>query len=132
MALVAMGALAWALVAHARSGRVPRAALALLAVVTLLRALAQTTLVGAYPPGVLPTFLVPLGFALLAWPRLPPAWGLGLVAAARSWFILWYVAADAPPLVLANAVGAAGAWAWWAGEAPPARPEGADDGVAQP
>ena len=134
MALAAMGLLAWALVAHARSGRVPRAALAALAAVTLVRALAQTALVGAYPPGVLPTFLVPLGFALLAWPRVPPAWGVGLVAAARAWFVLWYLLPGATTLALANAVGAAGACAWWAGEALLARPAAADadEGTAQP
>lgn len=127
MALVAIAALGWAIVAHARTGRVPRVALGLLAVVTLWRAAAQTILPGVYVPGVLVTYLVPLGFALLLWPRARPALGVGLVAAARTWFVLWYFLASNPTLALANLVGAAGAWLWWSDAALVA----ADESAAQ-
>lgn len=130
MAVVAAATLAWAIVAHARTGSLPRAALALLAVVTLVRALRQTTLAGVYPAGVMPTFLVPLGFALLLWPRAPPALAVGLVAASRSWFVLGYFLQGVPALTLANVVGALGAWIWWADEALSARPAAAEDDAA--
>lgn len=129
MALVAAGALAWAWWAHARTGDVPRGALGVLAAVTLLRALAQTPLSGPFPLGVLPTYLVPLGFALLLWRRVPAAWGIGLVAVARSWFVAWYFLRDVPTLVLANAVGAVGAWLWLADAARPPQPAPAEAGA---
>ena len=132
MALACVGVLAWALVAWNASGRIPRAALATLAAVTLVRALWQTAVAGTFPLGVLPTFLVPLGFALLLSPRVPPSIGVGLLAGARSWFVAWYFLGGATTLALANLVGAAGAWAWWASEALAAHPAESEDGVAQP
>jgi hypothetical protein len=132
MAVVAAAALAWAIVAHARTGTLPRAALAILALVTLARALRQTAFVGAFPPGVLPTFLVPLGFALLLAQRARPAIGVGLVAAARTWFVAWYFLHGSTVLAVANLVGALGAWIWWAEDARVARPEAAEEGTAQP
>ena len=131
MALVAAGALAWAIVAHARSGAIPRAALALLAVATFLRALAQTARFGAFPPAIAPTYLAPLGFALLLWPRARPALGIGLIAAARTWFVLWYFLNGSTTLTLANAAGAIGAWIWWADEALVARPAAVEESAAQ-
>lgn len=117
MATVAAVALMFAYAVHERFGYVPRLALGALAVVTLARAWAQTARFGTYPMGVMPTFLVPLGFALLMIPRAPPAVGVGLVAVARTWFVVWYFLQPSLPLALANVVGAAGAWLWCADEA---------------
>ena len=92
-------------------------ALAALAVVTLARAYWQTRS-GNFPNGVLPTYLVPIGFALLAVAaRKPDATrlalvGIALVAIARTWFIAWYFLASNPTLAVANLVAAAGAWVW--------------------
>lgn len=130
MALVAMVALGWALVATTRGGEVPKGALVLLVVVTLLRALWQTAVAGAFPPGVLPTFLVPVGFALLLLPRASPMLGLGLVAAARTWFIAWYFLRGSTTLALANLVGAVGAWLWLAEAARQVTPAPVEEGPA--
>lgn len=93
--------------------------LAVLAVDALVRAYMQTRNPG-YPLGVLPTYLVPAGFAALAFAmrrgavngeRVALA-GVVLVALARSWFVYWYFQAGAGLLVLANILGAIGAWTW--------------------
>ena len=133
MALFAAAALLWALAGHAREGTIPKAALAALLAVTLWRAARQTVLAPVFgPAGVWPTWLVPLGFALLLVPGLRPAIGLGAVAAARTWFVLWYVLQGSVTLALANLVGAVGAWLWWSGESAPERPAPADETAPQP
>lgn len=127
-AFAALGALSWALWDYRRTGVVPRAAMAVVAVAALGRALMQTAVGGVWPLGILPTYLVPVGFALLMLPRASPGFAVALIAAARSWFVVYYFVQGPPWLVVANLVAAAGAWAWWAGETFPQRaaPAGED------
>ena len=88
---------------------------ALLALAAGYRAYAQT--VGGAPLGVYPTWLVPIGFAWLAVaPRAMPRWAIACVALARTWFIVWYFLPGNLTLVVANVLGAAGAWVWLAAE----------------
>lgn len=88
----------------------------ILALASLYRAYLQTA--GGAEPGVYPTYLVPLGFAWLAIaPRSMPRLAMASVAVARTWFILWYVLqGGAGLIVVANVLGAAGAWLWVASE----------------
>lgn len=84
---------------------------AVLAAASLYRAYLQTA--SGAPLGVYPTYLVPLGFAWLAIaPEAMPSFAIGSVALARTWFIVWYFLPGNTILVVANALGAAGAWLW--------------------
>lgn len=96
---------------------------ALLAVAAAYRAFAQMD-PGTHP-GVYPTWLVPLGFAWLALaPERMPRIAIALVALARTWFVAWYVpdlffvGAGSWTLVVANVLGAAGAWLWLGSDEP--------------
>lgn len=131
MAALAAGALVWALIAHARAGAIPRFALMLLVAVTLARALAQTV-PGPAPLGVLPTYFVPLGFALLLVARAPTAWGVGVVAAARSWFVVWYFLIGVPEIAIANVLAAIGMWIWFVGASGGERAAPAEDTTGAP
>lgn len=84
---------------------------AVLAIASGYRAWLQTE--GGAALGVYPTWLVPLGFAWLAFaPGASPRLAISSVAIARTWFILWYLLPGAYIIVAANVVGAAGAWLW--------------------
>lgn len=65
---------------------------------------------------------MPLGFAVLAWPGARPGWGLGLLAAAKSWIVGWYLLNGEATIVLANVAAAVGCWLWLAAEGTAARP----------
>lgn len=98
-----------------------RWAFGLLALAAAYRAFVQTA--GGAPLGVYPTWLVPLGFGWLAVaPRSAPKLAIAAVALARTWFIAWYFLGGASTLVVANVLGAAGAWLWAAGEPDAAEP----------
>ena len=89
---------------------------ATLAVLAGYRAWAQTS--GGAQLGVYPTWLVPIGFAWLAiLPRTLPRIGIAAVALARTWFVVWYFP-ESTTLVVANVLGAAGAWLWLSAEEP--------------
>lgn len=82
---------------------------AVLAAASAYRAWLQTA--GGAALGVWPTWLVPLGFAWLAVaPATRPEFGVASVGLARTWFVVWYL--GNPVLVVANVLGAAGAWLW--------------------
>ncbi|MCA1812652.1 MAG: hypothetical protein LC624_01720 [Halobacteriales archaeon] len=127
MALAGAGALAYALFEVSRTGRVTWIPLALLALITFLRAVAQN---GAGFPAVLPSYAVAVGFAVAAYgARTPGAatatrGGIALVALCRSWFLVSYLMADVPVIALANALGALGAWVWASASGEPAAASG--------
>lgn len=93
-----------------------------LAAVMLARGIMQST--SGVSLTLAPTYLLPLGFALLAVSvgrrdrRLALA-GIVLVALARSWFFAWYLLGENATLLAANALGAAGAWLWATARAGP-------------
>ncbi|MEA3202186.1 MAG: hypothetical protein QOE90_3614 [Thermoplasmata archaeon] len=113
-ALVGAGlvlALGFALWRAWRGEAVPRWLLGVVAALTLVRALLQST--GGLSPVFVFVYAVPVGWALPALsPRLA-APGVLLVAVARSWFVGQYLLAGATVIGLANVFGAAGAWLWW-------------------
>jgi hypothetical protein len=79
---------------------------ALLAASTLSRGLVQQ-FGGNWSWGLLPTYLVPLGFVLIAFAdhaltRSRLIVGLALITFARGYFALWYFASGATTVALAN------------------------------
>lgn len=102
-----------------------------LALVSAWRAYLQTSVGAAL--GVYPTWLVPIGFAWLAVaPAIMPRFAIASVALARTWFILFYFLAGQYVIVVANILGAAGAWLWASADGDAVAPSSADDAAPVP
>lgn len=121
MYLVGAVLLGWLLVRAAQGENPTFPVLLVIALAALVRAILQTRN-PAFPIGVLPTYLVPVGFAMMALAARSLSAnarvalvGIVLVALARSWFVVWYFQRGATLVAFANLLGAAGAWAWASG-----------------
>ncbi|GEM_PF-6703886 len=95
-----------------RGEPLPSWLLGAVALLTLVRAVLQST--GGLTLLHVAVYAVPLGWALAATGRARlVAYGVLLVALARTWFVGQYLLGGATTIALANVFGAAGAWLWW-------------------